>query len=213
MKSLNKKIFFSAFIVGLLITIGIIVQNANDSRLSAQQVASLREQYPIAGIELPMLISIRNNIPLSEVIEFSDSFVYGEVLGDVSLYWVDASTGNTIVDEKRAQNGIAETYTFYEYTISVIDDSEGKYEKGDQITITANIDFIDYNPKLEEGMQVVVPVVKDEHNDSRHSYCIDGFYYVTDSGHAISAFDDTDSSSQKSFSGVTVEQLLNKLKK
>ncbi len=214
MKSIikNKMVLVAFTAILLLLVIAVVIYNINKSTLSAGQISALREQYPICGIDAPQNISMRN-APLSEVIEISDSFVYGEVVGDVATYTVDASTGNTKLDDKRNQNGINDSYDFYEYTISVISDSEGMYAKGEKITISSNVCFMDYNPKLSAGMKIIVPVFKDENSKSRHYYCVDGMYYVTDTGYAISAFDEAAMPSEKTLSGKKVNDVLNELKK
>jgi len=214
MKKLNKKKIYIVIPVLLLAVFvccfGII--NKLGQRLSVAQIAELREQYPVCGLEVPPGLSMRS-ASLEEVKERSESFVYGEVVGGVSTYFVDASTGNRELDEKRKENGLDEVYEFYEYTISVIDDTEGTYAKDEIITIAANSVFMDYNPKLEEGMKVVVPVIRDDEKSSRSYYNVNGMYYVTADGYAISAFEEATVYARTAFSGVKVEELLKELKK
>ena len=187
--------------------------NYPEERLSAEQVTELRDQYPVCGKKVPEMITLRT-MEIDEVKNLVETFVYGEVVGDISKYNVTTSVGNEALAEKRSSNGIEDVFEFYEYTISVISDSEGKYSKGDIITIASNADFIDYNPKLSEGMKIVVPVVQDDEKLSRNYYCLEGMYYVTPEEYAIAAFDETEIPvSRNASSGVKVETLLNELRK
>ena len=188
--------------------------NNKEDRLTDEQISQLREQYPICGIIEPPNVSLNHNISLEDIIELSDSFVYGEVVGDYKTYFVNASTGKTEADKKRKEKGIEDTFEFYEYTLNVINDTEGKYQKGDVITISDNIIFKDYNPKLSDGMKVVVPVFegKNVKHPTRRSYSVIGMYYVTNDGYAISAFSEN-KQAKKIHSGLKVEEILKQLEK
>lgn len=213
-----KKVILISCLIIVIISISLICYfNHTDTvedRLTDEQIAMLREQYPICGTADIPTISLNPNIKLEYIIERVDSFVYGEVIGDYSTYYVNALTGKTELDAKRKANGIKDTFEFYEYTISVIDDSEGKHKKGDIITIADNVDFMDYNPKLSDGMKIVVPVFvrKTKNHPTRRDYDVCGMYYVTDAGYAISAYDET-KATEKALTGIKVEQLLKELKK
>lgn len=188
--------------------------NTKEDRLTDEQISQLREQYPICGIIEPPNVSLNHNISLEDIIELSDSFIYGKVVGDYKTYFVNASTGKTEADKKRKEKGIEDTFEFYEYTLNVIEDTEDKYQKGDVITISDNIIFKDYNPKLSDGMKVIVPVFegKNVKHPTRRSYSVIGMYYVTDDGYAISAFSEN-KQAKKIHSGLKVEEILKQLEK
>ena len=198
----------------LIVTICSIyfLKSPQQERLSQTEISELRDEYPICGVEVPPNISMRT-LSLEEVKQHVDTFVYGEVVGDIHTYDKKISTGYSELDEKEKSKGLSNIYHFYEYTITVIDDTEGKYSKGEKITIADNTDFISYNPQLKDGMKIVVPVQKDEKVDGRHGYFVQGMYYVTDEGYAISAYDESASKVTRSLSGVKVSQLLKQLKK
>lgn len=208
----RKYYIISIFVIVCLICGFVIFNILDDQKLSKEQIIALREQYPICGVEEPEGMSMVK-IPLEEVKKQSETFVYGEVIGDPLIYEVALSTGNSALDSKRATNGITEKYDFYEYEISVIDDSESVYSKGDVITIASNIVFKEYNPQLSNGMKIVVPVVKDDKKEGRTHYTVDGMYYVTQDEYVISAFDENIMNSKSAMSGLKVDVLLNKLKK
>lgn len=218
MKTKMKKwISFGVLALAIVVAIsGLAVWNgtkANEPEryLSEAQIAQLREQYPICGIKLPPMLDMKE-VTLEETIEKAETFVYGKVVGERSTYYKNISTGHEELDTKRKANGISDVYEFYEYTIIVLDDSEGKHTKGDEITITANSMFLEYNPQLSDGMRVVVPVIQTKGKASRYYYGVEGMYYVTEDGDAISAFDEV-RLAKKAYSGVKVEDLLEALKK
>ncbi len=187
--------------------------NSSGSRLTAEQIESLRAQYPVCGKNAPAGIFM-DKTTVEEVKEVAESFVYGEVVGDISTYNAVTSLANKELSEKRKKNGIDDVFEFYEYTISVIEDTEGLYSKGEEITIASNMDFINYNPVLSDGMKIVVPVAKDKGKPTRNHYIVEGMYYVTPDGYAIAAFDEESVSVSRIISsGVKVETLLKNLKK
>lgn len=216
MKAVDKrKIIIAIPVLLLLLSVTFMTNNSRkEDCLDETQIAELREKYPICGLEVPPTLEMIQ-LPLSQVKDIVETFVYGEVEGNYVTYSKKLSTGNTMLDEQRKENGISDEYSFYEYTVSVIDDTEGIMENGEKITISSNLIFIDYNPKLSDGMKVVVPIVRDEDVIGRTHYIMDGMYYVTEEGYVISVFDEnsTYSKSKDVLNGVKVDVLLKKLKK
>ena len=123
---------------------------------------------------------------------------------------MSASTGNEQLDEKRRANGIKDEFQFYEYTLSVLGDTNGEYKKGEKITIAANVMFMDYFPKLSDGMRMMIPMSRDPEKPSR-SYYQPEMYYITEDGYAISAFEEK--LEPEPLSGIKVEELMQELKK
>ena len=211
----NRKIKIMVLVLVFGLIIGFVVNNNMNKRLEETQIATLREKYPICGLEVPATLSM-THLSLDQVKNYAETFVYGEIVGDFETYSTKLSTGNIVLDENRKENGLSDEYSYYEYTISVINDTEGIIKKGEKITISDNVIFMDYNPKLSDGMRVVVPIMwRDEDVPTRAYYTVDGMYYVTEEGYAISAFDEnaTYSKSKDELSGVKVDTLLKKLKK
>ncbi len=209
---MKKKRFFIGVLASLLLiaAVGIFFAGRDDV-LTEAQVQALRSEYPICD-GVPPGMSVRK-VALQECVDSAESFVYAEATGEVGYYNVAVDLENEELEEKRRENGIDDIYTFYEYTLTVLDDSEGVYQAGDTITIAANALFEDYYPKLEEGMRVVVPVVTDEEAEGRCYYTVNGMYYVTGNGYALSAFAQEPQTKSARQSGVRVETLLNVLKK
>ena len=214
-KLLKRKYLVLTLILVGIITFFVCSLNYNyGGKLSETQIAQLREQYPIYGIEVPEMVSM-SEPSLERTIEIVDSFVYGEVMGEMTMYSQYISTGNAALDKKREANGINNVETFFEYKIRVIEDTEGEYQPGEEITIVSNAIFIDYDPVLHDGMKMVIPVARNRENPSCSGYSVTGMYYVTDDGYALSAFPEEQKTMQArgTYSGVKVEYLLKQLKK
>jgi len=213
MKIARKNVLLSAVIIALVICVCCVMHTDSQPRLTDEQIRALRDEYPVCGKSVPPTVSMKP-MTVDKVKNYAETFVYGEVAGEMSTYNVTAGLKNSELAEKRKQSGIDDTFEFYEYTISVIEDTEGIYSEGEEITIAANIDFINYNPTLSDGMRIVVPTVRDKKKEGRTHYTVNGMYYVTPDGYAIAAFDEEKASASKGVSsGVKVEALLKKLKK
>lgn len=190
----RRKLPFAAIMIPVCIVlligiIGFVWQSAQPERLTEDQIASLRSEYPVCGKS--GLVDMRP-LSLEESMEACQTFVYGEIVGDADQF--------------------EDIYgSFYEYTLAVLGDSEGKYSKHHTLTIVSNSMLQDYNPKLKDGMQVVMPVSPRKGDEAdRMSYSVNGMFYVTDNGYAISAFEEQE---EKTLSGLKVEKLLEALKK
>lgn len=212
MKKYNKKIIVSFVLIMGIFLFCSLRDHAMNKRLSEEEIEVLRKEYPVCGLEVPEGVAMRQ-LSLAEVKNMADTFVYGEIVGEEQMYSLQLSTGNDVSDDKRQQNGLTDTYDFYEYTVQVICDTENIKKTGEQITITSNILFKDYNPKLKEGMQIIVPVVTDEYKAERNHYIVDGMYYVTKDGYALSAFQENVVHERERTSGLKVEKLFQTLKK
>ncbi len=182
------------------------------SRLSEAQIEALRSEYPIYGTKLPPLAEMIT--PTMEKIRGRvDTFIYGTIEGDMTVYPKYISTGDKELDEKRERVGLGNTYDFYKYTLSVIEDTAGILQKGDKIELVSNLDFVKYNPTFTDQMKIVVPASPEEENPNQFAYNVYGTYYVTEDGYTISAFNEKKAEMKESLNGLKVEQLLDELKK
>ena len=195
----------------LLVSIAGLYMHETNRQLSAEQIDALREKYPLCG-HIPPLVSMRF-YTMAEVMEDNDTFVYGTVEGEMSVYSKYISTGDPELDKKRQENGIADVYDFYSYTISVIEDTEGIYQAGDKIRIESNTVFIDFNPHLSDGMKIVIPVAGYSRPDGVTGFSTEGMYYVTEDGYVLSVIDEAMMMMEEPLSGVKLEKLLKALKK
>lgn len=204
----------AAFLASLAVLIAAVSVNLaqQNDRLSEAQIEALRAEYPICGNAGLVRASI-GTPSLEQMKDRADTFVYGVVEGEMEVYSEYISTGNSALDEKRESVGLGNTYDFYQYTVSVIKDTSGILKKGDKIKLIANMDMIDYNPHLTDGMKIIVPTHLEDDIKKQFSYGVYGTYYVTDDGYAVSAFDENKAQMKRSMSGVRVEKLLEELKK
>lgn len=207
----GKGILLLGMAVLCVVVIGVMFLNGHQHRLSEAEVSALRNEYPVYGdvnlfhgpMRIPTLREVKENV---------DTFVYGVVEGEVSTYSRSLSAGNAELDGKRKGNGINDIFEYDAYTLSVITDTEGVYKAGDKISISSPKEFAELNPVLSAGMEIVVPITRDEEEPDRNYYAVFGMYYVTEDQYAISAFDES-TMMKKAMSGITVEELLNELKR
>lgn len=175
---------------------------SSGARLTQEEIDALREQYPIANPAASPLVTI---VPpsLSDVMERSDTFVYGEVVGVETVEKV-LSTGNESLDAKRQGAGAGEV-SFQVLTLRVIEDTAGLFGEGEEISLWTDASLAEYGPQLTEGMRAVLPAAA-YGSEGRYdtSYC--GAYYVTPEGFVLSAFDEEQCGG--SWNGVLVEELL-----
>ncbi len=181
--------------------------------LSESEIGELRGRYPVCGDvnKIHNLGSLRD-ITWDEIKEYHDTFIYCTIDGDMTTYDQYIPTGNPELDKKRQENGIGDVYKFYEYPITVIEDAAGLFQPGDKLTIASNMDFVDYKPHLSKGMKAIVPVIRDMDKESRMQFGVNGFFYVTENGYVLSAFDEQQASMKTAITGEKVDVLLKELK-
>lgn len=228
MNVFQKKVWSIILALGIVLLLvfgGVLLIPKSERGLTEEQISTLREQYPVCGIQAPPMMSLALRT-VKQHKENVDSFVYAEVIGGMTTYTKPFTSGSAEVDhwlqedvenEKLAMDQLKDA-VFYEYTLRVIDDTDGRYEKGEIITIAASMMFYDYFPKLVDGMQVIVPVIRDDKVTSRNWYGIEGMFYVTEDGYAIAAYDEAGAYyqfrySDEIYSGYRVRDVLKKLKR
>lgn len=183
------------------------------STLSESEIAELRREYPVCGDIRTLPPNGDLLVPTWEKVKArEDTFIYCTIDGDMTTYDQYISTGNPDLDKKRQENGIGDVYKFYEYPITVIEDAAGLFQPGDKLTIASNMDFVDYNPHLSEGMKAIVPVIRDMDEETRMQFGVNGFFYVTEDGYVLSAFDEKQASIKTAITGEKVDVLLKELK-
>ncbi len=186
------------WIVGVLVIcclvavlVGVLYEEpVPEERLTPEQIAALRDEYPIMPISTPLIDA--RLVDIEEVIERVDSFVYGEVTGDLVKFT------SPMYGFKR-----------YEYAFTVIDDSNGKYAKGEQITVAASMETKECDPQLYKGMKIVLPVSKDDDVPSRSYFGSQGAFYVTPDGYTLPV---VENEKDTVYYGWKVDYLLKKLK-
>lgn len=195
------------------------------NQLTLQQIEQMRGEYPMAAAPAGMEYLWR---PVEAKIGISDTFIYAEIIGGKNYYSRTVSMGDDELDEKLEAKG-GNTFTYFEVPVRIIQDSEGLYREGDEITICANCIFEDTAPRMEPGMKIVASISNDSTGtqpDYRKSYGLIGFYYVSNDGYAIAAFPEYNPSTAEFdgnepstltrsgyTSGLKVDALLRRLKK
>lgn len=196
----------------LLLGFAVLSTYGGNQRLTSDQIATLREQYPLCGDMSTVMGSMRY-LTMEESIKEHDTFVYGTVEGEMSTRSKYISTGDPELDKKRQENGIGDVYSYYSYTISVIEDSEGIYKAGDKIEIESPTAFINFNPQLSDGMKIVVPIEQVSESDTLTYFVAEGMYYVTEDEYVLSVVDETVMRMKEPLTGVKVKKLLAEVKK
>ena len=197
----------SVILIGVFCIMG---KQLHPSRLSEKEIWELRKSYPMS--EMTCALGQVNVVPLDRLLERGtiQTFVYGEVIGDVMLSSKKFSVGDEVMDTKLEKHGLDFT-EYFEYKISVIEDTEEKYQKGDIVTIYSNSIYRDMYPEFSDGMKVIVPLAEGDEGQNRDTYGVVGMYYVTDNDYAISAYDE-DEYAMSTYSGLRVNTLLEELK-
>lgn len=174
-----------------------VYQTTIGASLSQAQIAELRETYPICGDDnkIPQVIEKSGKNPTwEEIKERSDTFVYATVDGEWTTY----------------QRFI---YDWYEYPITVIEDTEGFFQPGEKLSIASNLALIEYNPDFRPGMKIFFPVMLESQEGTRLDFSVEGTYYVTEDEHVLSAFDEDKIAMEKKMTGKKLSVLMQDVKK
>jgi hypothetical protein len=197
--------------------IAFTVKSAFGSSLTSSRVDELRSQYPLY-LENPHHINmIEPNF--NQIIEHSDGFVLAEVIEQLPEYEVnlidDTDTSEGKIFEKGKEFGLRDTATFIQYKIRLIEEITGdqfieENEPSTEIIISVNSEFEGYIPELKPGMKIVTSIKRGEgKHEGKYGFSKYGFYYVTDSGHVLSAYNE---SKNDKFTGKKLEILKAKIK-
>ena len=182
---------FQVLSVLLVLLLTLAACSAPAARLTPEEIEALREDYPFCD---PAIVEVMF-VPIEEMIERADTFVYGEIIGEPEL---DDSSW----------------YDFFRYTVTVIDDSEGLFEKGEQVTFTDVGTVRSMTPEFSNGMQFIAAYkVGEEDKNNGHVLVFWSMFYVTEDGYVIASFNETQMGSKLILSGMRVEDALKAVKK
>lgn len=142
----------------VLVAVGVLWVKQPPKQLSAEEIAELRERYPVHEDYFHQMIGpIR--IPIERWTLMMDSVVYGEVVGGSPHY----------------------------PTIRVIRDTEGMFRRGDEIRLMTGADFVANCAVLDIGTRIVTPV-SNRNYGGKISYYREVTYYVTEEGYLLSVY-------------------------
>ena len=174
--------------------------------LTEEEVSKIREKnnylvYVFNTSDYPT-VEFGETIPFRETIKNTDTFVYCEAIGKTGLVEIEYSITNNSPQMRV-------------HKVKVIKDSEGLFKEDDEITFAYGLLMQGTSPRPKDGEKMVLPISftflkgyeKDEYDCFSGST---GYYYITDDGYAVSAFEEEEGSV---YSGKTVDNLLKVLKK
>ncbi len=158
--------------------------SADPAPLSAEQVEGMREDYPIC----PGGSTMGSMFPteLKDFLNRDNRILYAEVSGEETQ-----ETQSITLDE-----GLPVDFDFFEIPLQVLYDPSGTFEEGEEIHIYQNSMYREGLPAFEEGDRFVALIVdcSPENQEGsafpRVEIGEQGFYYITDDGHAIAAYEE-----------------------
>ena len=165
----------AAIITFTLLTGGDAPSEVIPEPLTQEQIALLREDYP-AHFGTPFTGSIR--FPsVEEQVYRADTMLHVKVIEQIKDFDVHI--------EEEDYSG---THTFFGYIFEVIDDGEGLYKPGTEVSVRANVITKPTFPKLEKGMEIITPVALDPEIDALF-FSPFSMYYVTPDGYTLAVYD------------------------
>jgi hypothetical protein len=170
---------------------------SESGRLSQEQIAALRVEYPLQ-FNIPPMISMAQPT-LSRTMEGSETMAYAKVLSEVAPYEMDFLEGD-----------ILRTFDFFGYRLEIMSDSAGMLKKGTEITVYANMLLENLFPALREGMEIAVPIGRVAEWDGAYGFSALGMFYITPDGHALSVRGDMEDALEKD--GLHVNSLLDDMR-
>lgn len=186
---MKRRVQVLSVLLALLFTL--TACSAPAARLTAEEIEALRVDYPFCCN--PGMVEIMF-VPIEENIERAHTFVYGEIIGEAEQYsslWHDG----------------------FRYTTTVIDDSEGLFEKGEQVTFSETDWMRGMIPEFSNGMQFIAAYKVGE-EDKNNGHCLWwSMFYVTEDGYVIATFDEALMGSELILNGMRVEDVLKAVKK
>ena len=178
----------------------------HEVKLTEAEIKTIREENDYKIIkENENPLAAAKEITFRERVQSNDTYAYCEVIAKPKAVETFISTGDPELDKKTG------TRTMIVYTVKVIDDSEGLFNKGDTFTYCYGLAYQDISPKPEVGSRIVLPIKLGFESSSADAYSgYNGYYYITDDGYGIAAFEEE---TKTYYSGKTAENILKSLKK
>lgn len=167
--------------------------SADPSPLTAEQVAEMRGEYPICSGGSTQVATLPRKLEYYLGDEYES--IYAQVIGK-------ETTQRLEIQDDTVEGASAELYgttvcDYFMIPIRILDDPGGKYSQGEELILYGNMDFRAGMPALEEGSSFVAlvreigPGIHQNTSDKTLvSTSEQGFYYVTNDGHAISAYEE-----------------------
>lgn len=160
--------------------------SADPAPLSSSQLEDMQKKYPVCsgGSSQASMLAME----LRDYLEEDRELIYAQVSGKETTQSVDISDPSTEWED---------IFDYYMIPIRVLNDPSGKYEKGDELVLYGNIEMRDGLPALEEGScfvglvgEIGPGIHQQTSNKPLVSISEQGFYYVTEDGHTVAAYEE-----------------------
>ena len=212
MKKFEKyKILFISLLLICTLLIAFTPQIQKESetkRLTESEIEILRENYPIFTGSPPQINSNRAYTPIEEMKEMCETFVYCEVVDDYYYGVVNLATGDVEFDVKLESHGLDKMNHCY-FTVKVLSDVEKLIPDGFEFTYSFSEIYFDYIPYPKPGDRYVIPLYINGKDDLKFETAHKTMFYVTTDGYVLATYN----SDAESFTGIKVNELMEKLKK
>lgn len=210
---MNKKKRFYLIILLLFLSVAVccLTQLLPKRRLDDKEIQKLRLEYPIMykGEVNPLMSVDTSKSGIRKIVEGADTFVYCEIIGEPVYRKIFIGTGIAELDKEVFENTEYNAVQ-YHFPIRIISDTEGIFEKGQEITYCYGVTNQDYDPNRAIGEKIVIPIYISGGESKGEFYTsIKGYYYITTEGYAISAF----SENNIRYNGLKVDVLMESLAK
>ena len=207
MKNNKNLIIIALLVIAFIIPASVIIPSLiPEDILTEEEVAKIREKnnYRIYKFD-PSFWGTTDfkEVSFRETVKNTDTFAYCEVIGDAEF--VELEAGEMI--NKGATMRI--------HRLNVIKDSEGIFNEGDEFCFAYGLMNQGTTPRPKDGEKIILPIslifLNGYEKDEYFAYSGEtGYYYVTDDGYVISAFEEEEGCV---YSGKTVDNLLKALRK
>ncbi|WP_342553447.1 hypothetical protein [Paenibacillus sp. FSL R7-0652] len=168
-------------------------QGAEPSRLSAERIQELRDQYPVySGV--PPLINMRE-VSFREIMNYADAVIVAEVIGDHPPFSVELTaepgTSEGALAEKQRNQGLSpDEPEFTAYQVKVLEVVSGE-DVPENTFLFYNAVFAGIEPELKPGMRIVTAVGKGTAGGQigGYSFSRSGTYYIVDEDYVLAAYE------------------------
>ncbi len=177
--------------------------------LSAEEIAALREDYPIYT-NTPQ-ISLRADIPFLDTVKWCHTAALVEITSSPRYYSVSLSgTLPEQLEEKWEDMDIVNRAYFFEYEAVVLEDAAGILQPRDVITLSCTKEMEECTPELKVGQKLLTLLCKTvDGKPNRYGFDREGAYYVTEDDYILSVFEEE---KDAQYTGWKADAFLDKLR-
>ncbi len=165
-------------------------EQADADVLSAEEIATLRKQYPIYTNVPPT--TTRADIPFMTILTWFPTATLVEITSPPQYYSVSLSgTLPEQLEEKWEDMDLVNRAYFFEYEAVVLEDAAGILQPGDVITLSCTKEMEECTPELKVGQKLLTLLDKAaSEKPNRYVFDREGAYYVTEDDYILSVFEE-----------------------